>query len=396
MRDDGGVRRGGDAVLRVFAVASLSACTWLSDPFDAAPTPADAGVATAPAEDAAVAAVVAADASSGPGPGCDGGATEGSLEDGLAGACAVELAAPGLAMPPPASTPLVPDAGSAGDASAAEAGAPAAAACATFEGFGAPELVSTGLVSAGAPFGPALSADGLQLYFSVLLPGSEQLYTASRATRSQASFSNASEVVSTNTPALEGSPFVSADDRRIYFFSDRFGGVGGRDIWVSERAGAGFPFAPALLVGGVNTPSFEHLPSLSADELSILFVSSRPAGLDSDLWSATRSGKEVSFDAPVNVAALNSTDTEGRAVLSSDGLSVIFSSDRPGGLGAADLWTSTRPDLSSPFSVPLNLAQANSAADDLDVAVSSDEQELFFASGRAGQSALWRSTRVCP
>jgi hypothetical protein len=328
---------------------------------------------------------------------CDGGLAGGSPENGLGGACEIELAAPSVPLSP--ETPLVPDAGSPGERDAGSPGALDAAVaspCSGFEGFGTPELVDTGLASAGNPFGPSLSADGLELYFSVLLPGAEQIYTASRATRTVAIFSNASELLSTNTPALEGSPFISFDDRRLYFFSDRVGGVGGRDIWFSERAEAGLPFAPAQPLGGVNTLSFEHLPWLAADELSILFVSSRPTGLNSDLWSATRPGRDMAFDAPVNVTELNSTDTEGRAVLSSDGASVIFSSDRPGGLGDADLWISSRPTPTSPFSVPRNLVLANSNADDLDVAVSSDEQEIFFASARGGQRALWRSSRVCP
>jgi WD40 repeat protein len=398
MWNDGGVWRERAGFVRWFAVASLSGCTWLADPFEAVPTLGDAGPLGEPAGDAAVARVVAADAPDAPDaagaplPSCDGGLSE----NGLGGACAVELAAPSVSMSP--ATPLVTDASAPSERDAGSPGAldaAVASACSGFEGFGAPELVSTGLTSAGDPFGPSLSTDGLQLYFSVLLPGSEQIYTASRATRSLATFSNASELLSTNTSALEGSPFISFDDRRLYFFSDRVGGVGGRDIWFSERAGADLPFAPAQPLGGINTLSFEHLPWLAADELSILFVSSRPTGLDSDLWIATRPGTDVGFEVPVNVTELNSTDTEGRAVLSSDGASVIFSSDRPGGLGDADLWISSRPTPTSPFSAPRNLVQANSDAEDLDVAVSSDEQEIFFASARGGQRALWRSTRVC-
>jgi WD40 repeat protein len=397
MWNDGGVRRERGGFVQWFAVASLSACTWLADPFEAAPTPADAGLVGEPARDAAGAVLAPADAGSTPLQPCDAGLAS-SPENRPGGACEIELAAPTVPLSP--ATPRATDAGSpprerdAGSPGALDAAV--ASACSGFEGFGTPELVSTGLASPGNPFGPSLSTNGLQLYFSVLLPGSEQIYTASRESRTVGTFSNASELLATNTAALEGSPFISFDDRRLYFFSDRPGGVGGRDIWFSERAGADLPFAPAQPLGGVNTLSFEHLPWLAADELSMLFVSSRPTGLNSDLWSATRPGTDMGFDAPVNVAELNSTETEGRAALSSDGLSVIFSSDRPGGLGDADLWISSRPTATSPFSVPRNLVQANSNADDLDVAVSSDEQEIFFASARGGQRALWRSTRVCP
>jgi hypothetical protein len=43
--------------------------------------------------------------------------------------------------------------------------------------------------------------------------------------------------------------------------------------------------------------------------------------------------------------------------------------------------------------MPHNLTGQNSAAAEVDVALSSDEEELFFASDRSGTSELWRSVR---
>jgi Tol biopolymer transport system component len=381
----------GRVLVAASLVASIVACTWLDDPYEATPLQHDAGAggngvtqrgaagmasgSSAPAEAAAAAT-----------------ACSGAVDSEVASrACSqvIVLTEPASAAPV-AAAPIF-DAGSPPDAAIL-----ASRACPAGLGeFGAPELVTTGLTSTGNFFGPALSADGLQLYFSVALPGSEQIYTARRQGLDTAVFSEATEVAAVNSAALDGSPFVSRDERRIYFFSDRNAGAGGRDIWFSERPGAGAAFGAPVLLAGVNTGSFEHLPWLAPDELSILFVSSRPNGRNSDIWSATRPNTAAPFGAAVNVASLSSVATEGRVALSSDGLIAIFSSDRPGGLGNADIWVASRLDRSSPFAAPSNLAQLNSRAADLDVVLSSDERELFFASARNGVSLLWRSTRGC-
>ena len=82
-------------------------------------------------------------------------------------------------------------------------------------------------------------------------------------------------------------------------------------------------------------------------------------------------------------------------MLSADGLSAFFSSDRSGGRGGPDLWMAIRTQRQQPFVVLLNLAPLNSVESDQDVALSSDGTELFFASSRGGASQLWRAARSC-
>lgn len=362
-------------------VVLLGACTLLDDPFEPRPLPRVA--AAEPGEDAPISL------RAGPDAGAELAGCAESARGGATGpACPPTLEAldPALSRPDTTAAEGVADAGL----------EPSARACPlSFDGFGAPERV-IGLETIGELFGPSLSADGLSLYFSASSPGEEQIYSATRAARDASAFSNAVPVDTLNSPALDGSPFVSANGRRIYFFSDRGGGAGSRDIWLSERADSTAELAPPVLLAGVNTRSLEFLPWLSADELLVLFVSSRPFGRDSDIWQATRASIDSAFGELVNVAALSSTATEGRVVLSSDGLRAIFSSDRPGGVGNGDLWTASRTDVSSPFSELRNLPRLNTGADEQDVALSSDERELFFASSRGGVSSLWRSVLDCP
>jgi len=251
----------------------------------------------------------------------------------------------------------------------------------------------TGLEFNESVFGPSLSTDGRTLYFSAYADGEQQIYAASRDARG-AAFADVRELPLVNSPASDGSPFISANGERLYLFSERIGGVGGRDVWISQREGAGFS-APELL-GSINSPATELLPWLTTDELSLIFVSNRNGGQGgADLWVATRDDTDDEFGAPVNLSDLGSTENEGRAVLSADGRTAFFSSDRAGGRGGPDLWVATREARRQPFSAPRNLSSLNSPANDQDVALSSDDTELFFASSRGGTSALWRAERLC-
>jgi Tol biopolymer transport system component len=260
--------------------------------------------------------------------------------------------------------------------------------------FGEPQRLA-GLEVAGALYGPALSPDGLSLYFSAIADAAGHLYVTTRQSRDSAVFSPALELASANSTTSEGTPFLAADG--LYFFSTRAGGLGGRDLWFAPQSGEG-EFATPVVLQGVNGPSDELLPSFSADGLTMLFASTRPGGVGGmDIYSATRASNSAPFSAVVNVTELNSLADEGRMALSSDGLRAIFSSSRPDSLGSWDLWEASRPDPGAAFSAPHNLAGLNSAASDVDVALSLDQAELFFASDRSGSSELWRSVRHgCP
>lgn len=63
-----------------------------------------------------------------------------------------------------------------------------------------------------------------------------------------------------NTERYEGAPFIAWDNRTLYFASDRYGGLGGSDIWVSQRLGESWAVwsEPINLGSRVNTPAQEE------------------------------------------------------------------------------------------------------------------------------------------
>lgn len=131
-----------------------------------------------------------------------------------------------------------------------------------------------------------------------------------------------------NTAGSEFSPsLVETDDGTLLFFSSN-GYNGNMDIFVS-RVRADGSFAPATRVDELSTGSDDRMPNVSKDGLEVVFSSSRPGGFGSqDVYTASRSGTDQPWSAPVNVGAnVNTAGSETRASLSGDSTRLHFGRD---------------------------------------------------------------------
>jgi hypothetical protein len=82
---------------------------------------------------------------------------------------------------------------------------------------------------------------------------------------------------------------------------------------------------------------------------------------------------------------VNSSADESYPSISTDGLALYFTSNRGGGVGAYDLWVTTRATIDDDWSTPVNLGPTvNSSAQEVDPGISADGRMLFFASNRSG------------
>jgi hypothetical protein len=142
---------------------------------------------------------------------------------------------------------------------------------------------------------------------------------------------------------------------------------------------ADFIFGGPVNVGSVvNSGSDDWSPSISSDGLSLYFTSKRPGGSgDYDLWVITRATISDSWGPPVNLGAtVNSASADLLPSISFDGLSLYFSSNRSGGYG---IWVTTRPSVDAPWGRPVNLGPpVNSTGYDLCTSISADGLSLFF------------------
>ena len=167
---------------------------------------------------------------------------------------------------------------------------------------------------------------------------------------------------SINSVHAEGEPYISADGLSLYFSSNRPDGFGAADIWVSRRASISEPWGDAANLGSqINTSYVDATNTLSADGLSLYFTSNRPGGSGSnDIWVSTRVSVTASWGTPTNLGPLvNSSAWDARPSISEDGLSLYFSSNREK-IGTSheafvDIYVATRPTINDPWSQAVKL-----------------------------------------
>jgi hypothetical protein len=138
-------------------------------------------------------------------------------------------------------------------------------------------------------------------------------------------------------------------------------------------------------VGPVVNSSFQDfLPNLSSDGLSLYFTSNRPGGMGgADLWVSQRASDKASWGEPVNLAMINTAGIESAPNLSRDGHYLFFSSTRPGRFGSNDIWVSRREPTDDDFAwePPVNLGP-NVNSDAFEAGASLLRPEFYFTSTR--------------
>jgi len=206
-----------------------------------------------------------------------------------------------------------------------------------------------------------------------------------------------------NSSSWDVMPTISSDGLTMYFASWRAGGYGNADLWVSTRPTTEDKWGePENLGPPVNSSVADHGPSISADGLTLYFADyvetpPRPGGLGGcDIWKTTRATTGDDWGEPVNLGSpINSSNDELYPCISLDGLSFYFASHRPGGYGSSDLWVSTRAAIDDPWSEPVNLGQTvNTSEWDTKPAISADGCVLFFGSDRSGGFDIWMTKRA--
>ncbi|MFP5332707.1 MAG: hypothetical protein ACLGHX_10165 [Acidimicrobiia bacterium] len=258
-----------------------------------------------------------------------------------------------------------------------------------------------------------------------------------------------------NTSALEGCPFVSPDGKMFFMASNRGGGEGMLDIWVSTRDHTDDPWgAPVNLGPPINSTSNDFCPTIGRDGKSFFFVSNRPgycgggdiftarfgddltveavehlgcevnsawdehspfptnlpglgpvlfyssarpsgggdAAGDHDLYMSTSHGGV--FQAGEVIPGVNTTAQDGQPNVRRDGLELFFYSDRAGGVGGNDIYSTSRASVFDGWGTPVNLGPAvNSSAAESRPSLSWDGTTLYFGSTRAGSSDIYVTTR---
>jgi hypothetical protein len=191
----------------------------------------------------------------------------------------------------------------------------------------------------------AISPDGLTLFTFLSTNENEGDILVSRLNGTE--FSTPVPLnANINTPEYwEGSCSISADGKLLYFASERPGGIGGRDIWVSEWIDE--DWGPAINLGPkINTEQDEDAPFIHPDGVTLFFSSKGHNSIGGyDIMFATKQGLEQKeWSEPKSMGIpLNTTEDDSYYVINSKGDKGYFSSDRATseGRGSQDIYMVT-------------------------------------------------------
>lgn len=242
--------------------------------------------------------------------------------------------------------------------------------------FGAPMLVN-GLSTTQHFATPRLSSDERTIFFTTKVGTQSRIARAVRATGSTA-FGPATVLDAQSSTSKDNDPSVSADGTMLFFSSERAGAKDKLYVALAPTAGASFG-APQMVTGVGSADADEQHPYFRVAGGGELWFSSTRGG-QWEIWTAKKSG--AGFATPVRVEELRNAEATRQPMVSEDGLTIVFASERAGGKGQRDLWTARRASATSAFGTPEVITSVNSAADEFAGWLSPDGCRLYFSSDR--------------
>ncbi|MEM1123320.1 MAG: OmpA family protein [Bacteroidota bacterium] len=189
---------------------------------------------------------------------------------------------------------------------------------------------------------------------------------------------------SINTTANEYFPYVSNDQQLLFYNSSKFDQTQksalDENLYFSHKNGE---WQRGKAVNSlITTPQNEGMSTFTRDGVTMIYTVCQQAGVladGCDLRQATMQKDSVLLVDELK-GEVNSKFWESQAALTCDGNRLFFASNRRGGYGSTDIWTSKRlPDGS--WDVPKNLGKnVNTEYDEEAPFITNDGKTLFFSS----------------
>jgi len=261
----------------------------------------------------------------------------------------------------------------------AQSGSDALPSFGPFGAFGSP-IELTNLSTPQGEVAPVISSDDRELYWASLRAGIDHtLWYATRATTGQP-WSCATWVPLVSSTGALTEPMLSGDGL-LLAFDDYI------DVFASTRSAPGAAWGAISLVPDLN-PDY-RAPDLAVEDTRMVAFS--PA--DNDLYEWRRPSRTAPWGSPQRIDELSTPDEESFPSLRSDGLEILFNSDRDGrGL----IYRALRPALDQPFGAPslVTIDPALDALSEADPDLSADGTTLYFVVAAAGDTDLYVATRT--
>jgi len=258
--------------------------------------------------------------------------------------------------------------------------------------FAQPRLIEALSDPTAADDDPTVTADLLELYFESNRNDAGDIFVSRRGGPDEP-WAAPSLVAELSSAFDDETPEVSADGLTIFMSSDRPGGAGSYDLYLATRPTRQSAWSTPVAVSELDTALTEASAAPRRDLLDLVFHAEAVAGGGLDLFEATRASTDAPWTNRHAIAELDTPTIDATPYLTADGLTIYFISDRPGGAGGLDLYVATRPAPDAPFDAPVAVVELNDASDIEDPWLSPDGRYLVLADNRAGTQDLYEASR---
>jgi outer membrane protein OmpA-like peptidoglycan-associated protein/tetratricopeptide (TPR) repeat protein len=240
--------------------------------------------------------------------------------------------------------------------------------------------------STGQEYLPSLTADQERLVFTARVGNQEDFYYSYKK---DSVWQARQPLENINTPQNEGAQCISVDGRLLVFTRcDPRAGMGGCDLYFSAYK-YGQWSDPEKIKGAVNSSAWDAQPSLSADGKTLYFASDRPGGFGKrDIWMS-RQNKNGEWKKPVNLGeTINTNANDQCPFIHADNQTLYFCSEGLPGMGGIDLYFAQK-DSSGGWAKPQNIGfPINTTANEGTLTVSIDGKTAYYASDKDPDNSM--------
>lgn len=257
-----------------------------------------------------------------------------------------------------------------------------------------PQSISNNVNTNFNEYWPSLTADEKTLLYTIELPaketdvfgnikGQEDLYISNKEANGEWSkpYSISPNI---NTNKNEGSQALSVDNRLLFFTScNRTDVIGHCDLYFTERDSSGWQ-VPVNAGRPINSNAWDSQPCIASDGMTLYFVSNRPGGKGGmDIWMSTLT-ESGTWGEPVNLGdSINTRGDEMSPFMHPDNSTLYFSSDGQIGMGGQDIFMAKRTGHNT-WTSPKNLGYP----------INTFNEEYGMIVNTTGNLALFSSDRL--
>jgi outer membrane protein OmpA-like peptidoglycan-associated protein len=245
------------------------------------------------------------------------------------------------------------------------------------------EVIPVDFNSSSDDFNSNITQNGRVIYFtSDKKSGKQKVYITEKTNKGWTSPSTAKGTI--NDGDQNGAVALTSDGQYMLFaaFEHEAGGYGRTDIYSAEKIDGEWSNVKNL-GPNINSADWDSQPMISNDGNILFFVSDRSGGFGAtDIYMSVKSNGE--WGKAINLGkSINTENDEMTPVIGVDNINFTFSSNRPGGEGEFDIYVSKFK--SNSFSAPKNAGTPiNSEGDEFYFYSMPNTDEAYFSSSRSG------------